>query len=89
MTVPHIKLYSLSTCSHCRSVKRFLDEQGAEYETVDIDLLDGDQRKAAVEKVRQYNGRVSFPTTVIGDSVVVGNKKEEMRRALEKEENAS
>lgn len=89
MTAPQIKLYSLSTCSHCRSVKRFLEDQGVDYEAVDVDLLDSAQRKDVVEQVRHYNGRVSFPTTVIGDRVVVGNKKKEMRDALVEREDAS
>lgn len=82
MTAPDIKLYSLSTCSHCRYVKRYLDERGAEYEAVDVDLLDGEQRKSAIDQVRQYNHRVSFPTTVIGDRIVIGNKREEIDKAL-------
>ena len=88
MAEPHIKLFALSTCSHCRSVKRFLDEQGAEYEVVDVDLLDSAQRKAAIEQVRRYNERVSFPTTVIGDSVVIGNKRREIYEALTQAHNA-
>ena len=82
MTAPDIKLYSLSTCSHCRSVKRYLDERGAEYKAVDVDLLDGEQRKTVIDQIRLYNHRVSFPTTVIGDNIVIGNKKEEIDKAL-------
>ena len=89
MTAPYIKLYSLSTCSHCRSLKRFLEEQGVDYEAVDVDLLDGDRRKAVIEQVRRYNARVSFPTTVIGDRVVIGNKRREMKDALAEEASAS
>ena len=30
------KLYSLSTCSHCKACKRFLGECGIEYEFTDV-----------------------------------------------------
>ena len=82
MPSQRVKLYALSTCSHCRAVKRLLDERGAEYETVEVDLLTKTQRKEAVEQVRKYNNRVSFPTVVIGNRVIIGNKEEEIREAL-------
>jgi len=82
MTAAHVKLYALSTCSHCRSVKRLLEKEGADFEAVDVDLLEKEERKAVLEEVKQYNERVSFPTTVIGDTVIVGNKGERIRKAL-------
>ena len=77
-----VKMYSLSTCSHCRATKKFLGECGVEYEFTDVDLLDGDERKAILEDIKKFNPRCSFPTIVIGEEVIVGYKEDEIKRAL-------
>ena len=77
-----VKMYSLSTCSHCKATKKFLGECGVEYEFADVDLLDGEERAAILEDVRRYNPRCSFPTIIIGDKVIVGFKENEIREAL-------
>jgi glutaredoxin-like protein NrdH len=77
-----VKLYSLSTCSHCKSTKRLLDECTVEYDFVDVDLLEGDERRAIIEDVKKFNPRCSFPTIIIGDKVIVGYKEQEIKEAL-------
>ena len=77
-----VKLYSLSTCSHCKSTKKFLSECAVEYEFTDVDLLQGDERKAILEDVKSFNPKCSFPTIIIGDKVIVGFKENEIKEAL-------
>ena len=79
----NVKIYSLSTCSHCRATKRFLGECGVKYEFTDVDLLDGEERKAILEDIKKLNPRCSFPTVIIGETVIVGYKEEEIRKALD------
>jgi len=79
---PTVKLYSLSTCSHCRATKRLLDECTVQYEFTDVDLLHGDERAAILEDVRKLNPRCSFPTIIIGDKVIVGYRESEIKNAL-------
>ena len=43
-----VKIYSLSTCSHCRATKKLLGECTVKYDFVDVDLLEGDERKASI-----------------------------------------
>ena len=52
-----IKVFSLSTCSHCRAVKKLLGKCGVKYEFTDVDQLDGEERKAILEDVRKFNPR--------------------------------
>jgi glutaredoxin len=77
-----VKLYSLSTCSHCKSTKRLLDECTVAYDFVDVDLLEGDERRAIIEDVKKFNPRCSFPTIIIGEKVIVGYKEQEIKEAL-------
>ena len=78
----NVKIFSLSTCSHCKATKRLLGECGIQYEFTDVDLLKGEERKAILEDVKKFNPRCSFPTIVIGDKVIVGYKEDEIRDAL-------
>ena len=71
-----VKMYSLSTCSHCNSTKKFPDRCAVKYEFTDIDLLDGKKRSAIVDDIKRWNPRSSFPTIIIGDKVIIGYRME-------------
>ncbi len=77
-----IMIYTLSTCVHCKSTKEYLDGCGVEYNCIDVDKLDGEERQKVLEEVKQYNPRCSFPTIVIGDKVIVGFRQDEIKEAL-------
>jgi len=69
----NIMLYALSTCGWCRKTKRLLDDQGIEYDFIDIDLLTPDEKGAVMDKVRQWNPEATFPTVVVnGNNCIVG-----------------
>ena len=82
MSSPKVKIYSLSTCSHCKATKKFLRDCEIKYEFTDVDLLEGEERKAILEDVKKWNPRCSFPTIIIGDKVIVGFKEKEIKEAL-------
>jgi glutaredoxin len=75
-------IYSLSTCSHCKATKRYLSECGVQYDFTDVDLLQGEERRAILEDVRRFNPACTFPTVIIGDKVIVGFKEDEIKEAL-------
>jgi glutaredoxin-like protein NrdH len=77
-----VKMYSLSTCGHCKATKKFLNECQVEYEFTDVDLLEGEERAAILEDVKRWNPNCSFPTIIIGGKVIVGYKEDEIREAL-------
>jgi glutaredoxin len=77
-----VKVFSLSTCSHCKSTKKFLNDCTIKYEFVDVDLLKGDERKAILADIKKFNPKCSFPTIIIGEKVIVGFKEDEIKEAL-------
>jgi glutaredoxin len=77
-----VKIYTLSTCSHCKATKRFLDEYKVQYQFTDVDLLTGDEREAIIEEVKKINEKCTFPTIIIGDKVIVGFQEQEIRSIL-------
>lgn len=70
-----IHLYALSTCPYCRMTKRYLDDHGVTYELTEVDLLEGDEKQAAIDEVKRLSGGTSFPVLVADDQVVVGFNK--------------
>ncbi|MEK6527529.1 MAG: glutaredoxin family protein [Nitrospirota bacterium] len=79
---PKVKMYTLSTCIHCRNVKKFLDECKVQYEFKDVDRLAGAEKDAVIEDIRRINPACSFPTIIIGDRVIVGFREKEILEAL-------
>ena len=77
-----VKIFSLSTCSHCKATKKFLGDCTIKYDFVDVDLLQGEERAAILEEVKKFNPKCSFPTVIIGDKVIVGFKEKEIKEAL-------
>jgi len=77
-----VKMFTLSTCSHCKSTKKFLDACAVQYEFTDVDLLDQEERVAILEDLKRWNPRCSFPTIIIGNKVIVGFREAEIREAL-------
>ena len=76
------KLYSLSTCSHCKSCKRLLGECGIEYEFTDVDLLPEADKTEVLDEIKRLTSRCAFPTIIIGEKVIVGFREREIRQAL-------
>ncbi|MDD5167974.1 MAG: glutaredoxin family protein [Syntrophales bacterium] len=80
--MPRVKIYTLSTCSHCKAAKKFLRDCNVEYDYTDVDLLKGDDRQLVLDEVVRYNPGRSFPTILIDDKVIVGFNEKAIREAL-------
>jgi glutaredoxin len=53
-----------------------------QYDFTDVDLLKGQERQAILDDVKKFNPNCSFPTIIIGDTVIVGYKENEIKQAL-------
>jgi glutaredoxin len=82
MSEKEVKIYSLSTWGHCKSTKKLMNECTVKYDFVDVDMLEGEKRKAILEDVKKFNPKCSFPTIIIGDKVIVGYRESEIKEAL-------
>jgi glutaredoxin len=82
MAHPRVKMYTLSTCSHCKAAKNFLNGCDVAFEFTDVDLLTGAEREAILAEVRRLNPECSFPTIIVGDQVIVGHDEAKIRKAL-------
>jgi glutaredoxin len=75
-------MYTLSTCSHCKATKKFLHDNGINFEAIDIDLLQSSDKEAILKEVVKYNPQRSFPTIVIGNKIIIGFRERDIREAL-------
>jgi glutaredoxin-like protein NrdH len=70
--VARIKVFALSTCPYCHQARSYLDDNGVDYDVVEVDKLTGQERSDTIEEVKRLSGGTSFPVVVAGDEVVVG-----------------
>ena len=86
MTAPSgnhaVVLYALQTCSHCKDAKQWLQERQVPFRTIYVDMLVGDERNETLRRLRHINPSVSFPTLQVGETTIVGFKKEAILAAL-------
>jgi len=79
---PSITLYALQHCAHCKRAKQYLENRNLRFKTVSVDMLSGAERNDTLRHLRRINPGASFPTLVIGDTVVIGFQKEKIEEAL-------
>jgi len=78
-----IVLFALSTCGWCKKTRMLIEELGVEYDYIYVDLLQSDDRDEAVEALKSWNPRVSFPTLVINDEeCIVGFDQDRIKEIL-------
>jgi glutaredoxin-like protein NrdH len=82
MAFHRIKLFALSTCSHCKAAEKLLKRYDDDVEIVNVDRLDKADRGAVLQEVKQHNPRITFPTTVIDGKAIVGYKADQIKKAL-------
>ena len=84
MAKSKVKLFTLSTCIHCKNAKKFFADNNIEVDCVDVDLLKGAEKEKAMKEMDKIAAQRLFPTIVIGNCVIQGYRETEIKEALEK-----
>jgi glutaredoxin len=78
-----IMLYALSTCGWCKKTKGLLEELKVEFYYTHVDQLKGEERTEAIEAVKKWNPRCSFPSLIVNDSqCIIGYDEAKIKEAL-------
>lgn len=78
-----VLVYALSTCVWCKMTKQFLKDNGIEYEYVDVDLCDEDDKVKIRQHIQSIGGSLSYPTIIVDDKIVItGFRKDKLKEAL-------
>ncbi len=79
-----VTLYALSTCVWCKMTKQYLNDNGVEYEFVDVDLLDDNDKTKVHTDIISKGGVLSYPTIIVDDkTVITGFRKDLLKEALD------
>ena len=79
-----VLVYAISTCVWCKRAKKFLIENNIEYEYVDIDVCNREDREKIREAILSRGGRLSYPTVIVDDrSLITGFNEDRLREVLE------
>ncbi len=82
MTSKTIVLFSLSTCGFCLNIKKMLDDLQVDFTLLQVDEMENDQKKQAMQLLRKKNPKCSFPTVLVDEEVVVGYKVQEIKEKI-------
>jgi len=66
-----VLLYAISTCAWCKRTKKFLRDNGIEYEYIDVDLCDEADRKKIRSDITKRGGSPVYPTIIIDDDQLI------------------
>lgn len=66
-----VLLYTISTCAWCKRTKKFLRDNGIEYEYIDVDLCNEADRKKIRSDIARRGGSTVYPTIIIDDNLLI------------------
>jgi glutaredoxin len=62
--------------------RKYLEDNDVEFDILEVDLLEGDERAEAIAKVKELSNGTSFPVVVVDDEVIVGFNKKRIKELL-------
>jgi glutaredoxin-like protein NrdH len=78
-----VVVYALSTCAWCRMTKQFLKDNDVEYEYIDVDLCQEEDKQKIREHIQSKGGPLSYPTIIVDDNMLItGFRTDKLREAL-------
>jgi glutaredoxin len=79
-----VVLYALSTCVWCKMTKQFLKDNNVEFEYVDVDLCEEEDKQEIRKYIQSKGASLSYPTTIVdGNVIITGFRKDKLSVALE------
>lgn len=76
-------VYALSTCAWCKMTKQFLKDNDVEYDYIDVDLCQEEDKQKIREHIQSKGGPLSYPTIIIDDNMLItGFRKDKLKEVL-------
>ena len=78
-----VVVYALSTCVWCKMTKQYLKDNEIEFETIDVDLCEPEEKEQVHQQIQSKGGNLSYPTVIVDDkTLITGFRKDKMKEAL-------
>jgi glutaredoxin-like YruB-family protein len=71
-------VYSTPSCPYCKKVKNYLEEQGVDYE--DIDVSDNPEKQ---QEMVEKSDQMGVPVVDVDGEIIVGFEPDKIEQALE------
>ena len=63
--------------------KQFLKDSDVEFEYINVDMCEEDDKQKIREQIQSKGGSLSYPTTIVDDNIVItGFRKDMLKEAL-------
>jgi len=77
-------LYAISTCGWCKRAKKVLNENEVEYEYIDLDIANQEDKEIIRKDIQKRGGILAYPTVIIDDQILLtGPSPDKLRQVLE------
>ena len=78
-----VLLYAISTCAWCKRTKKFFADNDIEFEYVDVDICDREDREMIRRDILDRGGRLSYPVIIIDNEILInGFHEDRMKEVL-------
>ena len=77
-----VRLFTISTCFHCRTLKKMLEDHEIKFEFTDVDLMPKNERESLIAAIEKYNEKKTFPVIFIGNKAIVGFQEQLIKKEL-------
>lgn len=79
-----VLVYAISTCSWCKQAKKFLKDNNVEYEYVDIDLINEEDKEKIKKDITKRGAPLAYPTLIIDNKILLtGAPQDKLKEILE------
>ena len=78
-----VVVYALSTCVWCKMTKQFLKDNDIEFEYIDVDMCEPQEKEQVRQQILSKGGNLNYPTTIVDDkTVITGFRKDQLKETL-------
>jgi glutaredoxin len=79
-----VVVFALSTCVWCKMTKQYLKDNEVEFEFIDVDLTEPEEKQEIHELIQDKGGTLSYPTIIVDDKkIITGFRKDQLKEALQ------
>ncbi len=79
-----VLIYSISTCGWCNRAKKFLKENNVEFEYIDIDKCNFEDKQKIIKDIQSRGGSLAYPTLIIDNkTLLTGAPQDKLKEILE------